>query len=197
MDFYHNFDHFRSVPASGHVTFARQKNHKVPHFQRQKNCFFCTLSIKSAIALLIIRFQRFQFRNISVTDQLFPFDQHLQIGEIRMGLNFAVAGVTGNIVLNKKKEFILSKQVLRSGTSIGANLEESLGAQSPSDFQAKISIAYKEALETSYWLRLLRASKYITDKQFDSIHADCGELIRILGATQLTMRKKLDRGTKV
>ena len=97
---------------------------------------------------------------------------------------------------DRKKEFVLSKQVLRSGTSIGANLEESLGAQSPSDFQAKISIAYKEALETSYWLRLLRASKYITEKQFDSIHADCGELIKILGATQLTMRKKLDKGIK-
>ena len=96
----------------------------------------------------------------------------------------------------KKKEFVLSKQVLRSGTSIGANLEESLGAQSPSDFQAKISIAYKEALETSYWLQLLRASKFITEKQFDSIHADCDELIRILGATQLTMRKKLDKGVK-
>lgn len=66
----------------------------------------------------------------------------------------------------KKKEFVLSKQVLRSGTSIGANLKESLGAQSSSDFQTKISIAYKEALETSYWLSLLQASKYITDKQF-------------------------------
>ena len=55
----------------------------------------------------------------------------------------------------KKKEFVLSKQVLRSGTSIGANLEESRGAQTPSDFQTKISIAYKEARETSYWLRLL------------------------------------------
>ena len=98
-------------------------------------------------------------------------------------------------LLEKKKEFVLSKQVLRSGTSIGANLEESRGAQSPSDFQAKISIAYKEALETSYWLRLLRASKYITEKQFDSIHADCVELIRILGATQFTMRKKLNRGS--
>ena len=97
---------------------------------------------------------------------------------------------------DRKKEFVLSKQVLRAGTSIGANLEESLGAQSPSDFQAKISVAYKEALETSYWLRLLRASKYITDKQFDSIHADCWELMKILGATQLTMRKKLDKGTK-
>jgi len=96
----------------------------------------------------------------------------------------------------KKKEFVLSKQILRSGTSIGANLEESLGAQSPSDFQAKISIAYKEALETSYWIRLLRASKYITEKQFDSIYADCNELIKILGATQLTMRKKLDKDAK-
>ncbi len=96
----------------------------------------------------------------------------------------------------RKKEFVLSKQVLRSGTSIGANLEESLGAQSPSDFQAKISIAYKEALETSYWLRLLRASKYITEKQFDSIHTDCNELIKILGATQLTMKKKLDKGSR-
>ena len=97
---------------------------------------------------------------------------------------------------DKKREFVLSRQVLRSGTSIGANLEESLGAQSPSDFQAKISIAYKEARETSYWLRLLRMSKYITEKQFDSIHADCEELIRILGATQLTMRKKLEKGDK-
>ena len=97
---------------------------------------------------------------------------------------------------DRKKEFVLSKQVLRSGTSIGANLEESIGAQSPSDFQAKISIAYKEALETSYWLRLLRASRYITEKQFDSIHADCEELIKILGSTQLTMRKKLDKGVR-
>ena len=93
----------------------------------------------------------------------------------------------------RKNEFVLSKQILRSGTSIGANLEESLGAQSPSDFQAKISIAYKEALETSYWLRLLHASKYITEKQFVSIHNDCEELIRILGATQLTMKNKLQK----
>ena len=97
---------------------------------------------------------------------------------------------------DSKKEFVLSKQVLRSGTSIGANLEESLGAQTPSDFQAKISIAYKEALETSYWLRLLNGSKFITDKQFDSIHADCSELIKILGSTQLTMRRKLQKGNR-
>ncbi len=94
----------------------------------------------------------------------------------------------------KKKEFVLSKQVLRSGTSIGANLEESRGAQSPSDFQAKISIAYKEARETDYWLRLLYAAKYLTERQFDSVHRDCEELIRILGATQLTMKTKIQKG---
>ena len=94
----------------------------------------------------------------------------------------------------KKKEFVLSKQVLRSGTSIGANPEESRGAQSSPDFQAKISIAYKEARETSYWLRLLFDSKYLTGRQFNSLHADCEELIRILGFTQLTMRTKIQKG---
>ena len=96
----------------------------------------------------------------------------------------------------KKKEFVLGKQVLRSGTSIGANLEESRGAQTPSDFQTKVSIAYKEARETSYWLRLLYASKYLTERQFASLHADCEELIRILGSTQLTMKTKLQKGQK-
>ena len=95
---------------------------------------------------------------------------------------------------DKKKEFVLSKQILRSGTSIGANLEESRGAQSSSDFQAKISIAYKEARETSYWLRLLYASKYLTERQFGSLHDDCEELIRILSATQLTMKTKIQKG---
>ena len=96
----------------------------------------------------------------------------------------------------KKKEFVLSKQVLRSGTSIGANLEESRGAQTPSDFQTKISIAYKEARETSYWLRLLFASKYLTGRQFVSLHTDCEELLRMLGSTQLTMKTKLQKGQK-
>ena len=97
-------------------------------------------------------------------------------------------------LFDKKKEFVLSKQILRSGTSIGANLEERRGAQSSSDFQAKISIAYKEALETSYWLRLLHSSKYLTDMQFNSLHSDCEELIRILGSTQLTMKAKIQKG---
>ena len=94
----------------------------------------------------------------------------------------------------KKKGFVLSKQILRAGTSIGANLEESRGAQSSSDFQSKVSIAYKEARETSYWLRLLYGAKYLTERQFNSLHTDCEELIRILGATQLTMKERIQKG---
>ncbi|BBD56520.1 four helix bundle protein [Planktothrix agardhii 1806] len=75
-----------------------------------------------------------------------------------------------------KKEYILSKQVLRSGTSIGANVEEALGGQSKADFIAKLPIAYKEARETSYWLRLLKDTDYLTEKEFESIHADAEEL---------------------
>ena len=93
---------------------------------------------------------------------------------------------------DKRKEFVLSKQILRSGTSIGANFEEAHGARSDLDFQSKISIAYKEARETSYWLRLLRASNYITEKQFNSIYPDCEELIKITTSIQLSMKNKIN-----
>jgi four helix bundle protein len=69
----------------------------------------------------------------------------------------------------KKKEFVLSKQLLRSGTSIGANVEEAQGGQSKADFYAKMSIAYKEARETKYWLRILKDTNFLTTKQFTSI----------------------------
>ena len=71
-----------------------------------------------------------------------------------------------------KNEFILSKQLLRSGTSIGANIAEAQGAISKADFKAKMSIAYKEYLETKYWLSLLKDTGYISQKAFDSIHND-------------------------
>ena len=92
----------------------------------------------------------------------------------------------------KKKEFVLSKQVLRSGTSIGANVEEAIGGQSRADFVAKLSIAYKEARETSYWLRLLKDTEYLTETEFESIHADAEELCRIIGAIQKTTKGKSD-----
>ena len=82
----------------------------------------------------------------------------------------------------KKKEFVLSKQLLRSGTSIGANVSEGQRAQSKADFLAKMSIALKEANETHYWLRLLYRTEYLTKSEFQSIESDADELLRILTA---------------
>lgn len=82
--------------------------------------------------------------------------------------------------LVERKEFVLSKQVLKSGTSIGANVKEAIRAQSKPDFYAKMSIALKECSETEYWLELLYESKYIDEKSFKSIYNDCQELLRIL-----------------
>ncbi len=79
-----------------------------------------------------------------------------------------------------KKEYVLSKQLLRCGTSIGANIEEAVGAQSRADFVSKVSVSYKEARETSYWIRILNDTGYLTRVQFDSIQADSDELCRIL-----------------
>lgn len=78
------------------------------------------------------------------------------------------------------KEFVLSKQVLRSGTSIGANVKEALRGQSRPDFRAKMSIALKEASETEYWLELLHESEYIEDDAFESIINDNIEIIKVL-----------------
>src|SRR5438105_15740948 len=80
------------------------------------------------------------------------------------------------------KEYVLSKQVLRSGTSIGANVEESVHAQSKSDFISKLSIAQKEAIETNYWLRLLKESDYLTPEQAEGLLGNCEELQRLLTA---------------
>lgn len=85
-----------------------------------------------------------------------------------------------------KKEFVLSKQILRSGTSVGANIEEAIGAQSKRDFITKLSIAYKEIRETSYWLRLLRDTNFLAQKEFDSVQADCEQLQRIIGKIKKT-----------
>lgn len=81
---------------------------------------------------------------------------------------------------DEKHEYILSKQVIRSGTSIGANVKEAVRGQSKADFYAKMSIALKEASETEYWLELLHESDYIPDDAFNSIYADCQELLRLL-----------------
>ena len=80
----------------------------------------------------------------------------------------------------EKKEYVLSKQVLRSGTSIGANIAEGNQAQSKPDFIHKLSIAHKESFETEYWLCLLRDGEFITEKQAESLIIDCNELQKIL-----------------
>jgi len=90
---------------------------------------------------------------------------------------------------NEKKEYQLSKQILRSGTSIGANVEEALGGQSKKDFLNKISIAYKEARETNYWLRLLKDSGLMSQVLFNSFIVECNELLKILGKIQITLKK--------
>ncbi len=81
-----------------------------------------------------------------------------------------------------KKEYTLSKQLLRSGTSIGANIAEAQQAQSRPDFISKLNIALKEAVETNYWLRLLQATDYLTQAEFCSIFSDCRELEKLLTA---------------
>lgn len=81
---------------------------------------------------------------------------------------------------SKKKEFVLSKQILRSGTSIGANIEEAIGGISKADFRAKMSIAYKEARETDYWLRLLKDTDYLKVESFNSTRNDLNEILRLL-----------------
>ena len=80
----------------------------------------------------------------------------------------------------EKREYIMSKQLLRSGTSIGANTAESQQAQSRPDFISKLNIALKEAVETEYWIRLLYETEYLTKEQFTSIIGDCDELEKLL-----------------
>ena len=93
--------------------------------------------------------------------------------------------------LNEQKcEHLLSKQLLRCGTSIGANVKESVFAQSKADFTAKMFIAQKECAETEYWLELLYESEYINKNEFESIYANCQELMRLIVASTKTLQGK-------
>jgi four helix bundle protein len=92
-------------------------------------------------------------------------------------------------LIQEKKEFILSKQLLRSGTSIGANIAEANGGISQADFSAKMSIAYKECLETKYWLSLLKDADYLENKAFESIYGDADEVAKMLFSIIKTSRK--------
>ena len=93
-------------------------------------------------------------------------------------------------ITDDRKEFVLSKQLLRSGTSIGANISEANGAISKADFSSKISIAYKECLETKYWLKLLKDTGYIDEAKYEELHRAADELARILFSILKTTRIK-------
>lgn len=105
--------------------------------------------------------------------------------------NFALRTVKlSRYLVNEKKEFVLSKQILRSGTAIGANIEEAHQGESTADFIHKLSIANKEAFETNYWLRLLRDSEILVSKIADSLLVDCNELQKILVSSIKTAKRK-------
>jgi len=95
---------------------------------------------------------------------------------------------------DEKREFVLSKQMLRSGTAIGALVRESEQAQSKADFINKLNIALKEANETEYWLMLLKDSDYMDERSFESIRQDCAEVIKLL--ISIVKTSKISHGTK-
>jgi len=105
---------------------------------------------------------------------------------------FSVRIVNLNKFLREKcNEHVLAKQILRSGTSIGANHREAIYAETDSDFIHKLAISQKECNETIYWLELLFETKYITKEQFDSLYVDAEEIMKMLTASILTVKKKL------
>lgn len=90
---------------------------------------------------------------------------------------------------DEKSEYVMSKQLLRSGTSIGANISESVSAESTSDFIHKLAISQKEAEETLYWLILLFKTGYLSEVQYNSISEDCGEIKKLLASISLTLKQ--------
>lgn len=92
-------------------------------------------------------------------------------------------------IVDEKQEYVLSKQLLRSGTSIGANIAEAQYGKSKSDFLSKMTISMKEAAENVYWLDILHDTKYITDREYQSIMYDCQEILKLLTAITKTVKK--------
>ena len=99
-------------------------------------------------------------------------------------------------LIKEHKEYSLAKQILRSGTSIGANTEEATGGFSKREFLSKLSISYREARETRYWLRILFDTNYIDKKIFESLLKDCEEILRILSKIQITTKSSISNQLK-
>jgi four helix bundle protein len=109
---------------------------------------------------------------------------------VRKSYEFALSIVALYKQLVEKKEFVLSKQILRSGTSIGANIHEAVSGESKKDFIHKLGIAVKEARETSYWLNLLKDSHYLSVTEHENLSTQCNELIKILNSIILTTKER-------
>ena len=109
---------------------------------------------------------------------------------------FAIKAVdTYKLLTNDRKEFVMSKQFLRSATSIGANAKEGHCAQSKADFYSKMYIAYKEANETEYWLEILHETGYLTKEEFNDLYNSNKELIKILAATTKKQKEEKNKYT--
>lgn len=94
-------------------------------------------------------------------------------------------------VVSKNKEYVISRQLIKSGTSIGANVVEAQGAQTSKDFLLKISISYKEALETKYWIRLYKDLEYLNQDDSSKLVEDVEEILRILSKIKISTREKI------
>ena len=112
---------------------------------------------------------------------------------LNKSFKFAVRIVNLYKYLNSKKEYVLSKQLLRSGTSIGANINESQDAQSTNDFISKLSISLKEARESKYWIELLSETDYLTKEEADDILNDLIEIIKLLVSIIKTTKQNKDK----
>lgn len=110
---------------------------------------------------------------------------------LKKSYEFALKIIEVYKILVANREYVLSKQLLRSGTSIGANVEEGVGGHSIKDFAARLTIAYKEARETKYWLRLLRDSKYLKEEEANLSITDVDELLRLIGSILRTTKRKI------
>ena len=130
---------------------------------------------------------------------LMPEDQKKEAGIHELSYDFGcrITRLFQYLTENAEyKEFVQSKQIYRSGTSIGANVRESKHAQSDADFLSKMSIAYKEADETDFWLNLLHDNGYLNDDQFQSLAHDCDRILKVLTSIVKTMKEKIDSKSK-
>ncbi len=111
-----------------------------------------------------------------------------------LSFNFSIRCVNLRKYLVKEfQEYDMSKQLLRSGTSVGAMVRESKNAESKADFIHKLAVAQKECDESAYWLELLFATNYLKKEEFDSLHADCSTILKIIKSSILTTKKNLNK----